>query len=104
MIKIIMPKYLFLGGPGLISTSTAESLLDAGRSLAILTHSSSNREENNHIINRAKMYYSDRNDSEALKTAIGEYKPDIIIDYTCFSSEQCRQIIEFAYGKTHGKN
>ena len=94
-----MSKYLFLGGPGNISASTAESLLDAGHSLAILTHlSSSNKSKN--IIDRAKMYYGDRNNSEALEAAIGEFMPDIIIDYTCYTLEQCKQVTKLACGKT----
>lgn len=116
-----MEKVLIIGGPGNISTSCIESLIEAKYSIAIFTKKS-DREKNpdgsftffadwdkkyptpyltgiKSIEKGIKFYYGDRNNKEQLKFAIQDFKPDLIADFICFAPEQAKDVIDLVYGK-----
>jgi nucleoside-diphosphate-sugar epimerase len=94
---IKMRKVFFVGGPGNISSSTALDLLNRGYSLGIFTLTG--RHDDEGIKDKVKMYYGDRNNTESLREAFESFRPDIVIDFTCFTPEQAQSMLDLAFGK-----
>jgi len=92
-----MRKVFFVGGPGNISSSTALDLLERGYSLGIFTLPGSPDDEG--ITGYVQMYYGDRNNFESLREAFESFKPDIVIDFACFTPEQAECMLSLAFGR-----
>lgn len=80
-----MSRVLIIGGPGNISTSTIRFLLDRRETVGIFTLPGSPREG---LEREAGFYFGDRNEPGRLPEAVEQFRPDIAIDYSCFTEEQ----------------
>ena len=94
---IKLRRVLFIGGPGNISSSTALELLDRRYLLGIFTRTG--RSDDEGITDYVKMFYGDRNNYESLKEAFESFKPDIVIDFICFTPEQAQNMLNIAFGR-----
>jgi nucleoside-diphosphate-sugar epimerase len=87
---VIVAKVLFIGGPGNISTSAVELLLERGFEIAIFTLPAS---PVGGLERRVKLYHGDRNKPEELKRALSEFRPERTADVCCFTPEQAQGLI-----------
>ncbi|MCX7842399.1 MAG: NAD-dependent epimerase/dehydratase family protein [Clostridia bacterium] len=92
-----MDKVLFIGGPGNISTTTATSLMENGYKLGIFTLPGSPDDDG--ITGSIKMYYGNRNNPGEMEAAFNDFKPDMVIDFSCFTPEQGEQVLKMVYGR-----
>lgn len=95
-MKVNRKKVLFVGGPGNISTSTAQDLVRKNYKVGIFTLPESPTQG---LEQKAKFYRGDRNKVDELEAAIADFKPDIVIDMVCFTPVQAQQIVGLIYGK-----
>lgn len=91
-----MQKVLLIGGPGSISTSTARDLLDRNMQVGVLKRNFSNDDG---IMKNLKAYYGDRNNPEDIKRVLDDFKPDIVIDFVCFTPLQAQQLADLICGR-----
>lgn len=89
-------KILFIGGPGTISTATIQEISDRGDSVGLFTHPSSLSKP---LDSRIKTYPGDRNDTSALAAAVDEFKPDVVLDFVCFTPHQAEALVPLIKGK-----
>lgn len=85
-----MAKTLVIGGPGNISTSAIELLLERGHEVAVFTLPESPRLG---MEARVKFYPGDRNKPEELARAVGDFKPRIVADFCCFTPQQAEGLL-----------
>jgi nucleoside-diphosphate-sugar epimerase len=89
-------KVFFIGGPGTISTTTIQEISDRGDSVGLFTHPSSLSKP---LDPRIKIYPGDRNDTPALAAALDDFKPDIVLDFVCFTPHQAEALVPLIKGK-----
>ena len=84
-----MDKVFFIGGPGNISGSTVEGLLENGYEVAILK-----RSPNTNPIFEGKVtfYLGDRANPDGIKKALDDFNPNTVIDFVGFQPEHIDQI------------
>ena len=92
-----MNRVLFIGGPGNISSSTAADLLERGDKVAVFTLPGSSDDES--LGPKLKMYWGNRNHPDEIESAMNDFNPDIVIDYSCFSPDQAEQLLKIIYGR-----
>jgi nucleoside-diphosphate-sugar epimerase len=51
------------------------------------------------VDSRVKTYMGDRNDTPALRSALEDYKPDIVFDFVCFDPSQAEALLPIITGK-----
>lgn len=90
-----MNRVLIIGGPGNISSSTIEDLLKRGDCVGIFTLPGSNTEG---LESQVEFYFGDRNEPGKLENAVSGFKPDIVIDYSCFAPEQAKMLGDILIG------
>jgi len=95
-MKVDREKVLFVGGPGNISTSTAQDLVRNNYEVGIFTLPESPAQG---LEQKVKFYRGDRNKVNELEAAIADFKADIVIDMVCFTPVQAQQIAGLIYGK-----
>lgn len=83
-------KVLFLGGPGNISESTITDLLASGAEVAVLKRSRSDLFD---LEDRIEVIIGDRDDEVVLTAALAKVAPQIVIDATCFTTEQANTVV-----------
>ncbi len=86
-----MEKVLLLGGPGNLSTSTIEELLEKKKKVAVFTLPKSDGKD---LEEKVVFYRGDRDDIPCLRAAVEEYQPDVVIDFVCFEPEQAKRTAE----------
>jgi len=91
-----MAKTLLIGGPGNISTSAIELLLERGHEVAVFTLPESPRLG---LESRVKFYPGDRNNPAELAKALGDFKPRIVADFCCFTPAQAEGLVPVLRGK-----
>ncbi|WP_185744343.1 NAD-dependent epimerase/dehydratase family protein [Arachnia propionica] len=82
-----MSRALFLGGPGNISESTIERLLGGGWEVAVLK-----RSEGGLLGLDVQLFLGDRDDEATLTHALTSFRPDLVVDCTCFTTEQAETV------------
>jgi len=92
-----MTKVLFIGGPGNISTSTARDLLERNMQVGVFTLPGS--PDDDEMMKYLKMYYGDRNNPAEMQKVLDDFKPDVLIDFACFTLQQAEQLLGIIYGK-----
>jgi len=85
-----MSKILFIGGPGNISTSAVQELLDRNHEVAIFTLPES---PDKGMGKSVKFYRGNRNDSKEIQAALDDFKPELTADVCCFTPEQAEGLV-----------
>jgi len=86
-----MPKVLFVGGPGNISSSAMEVLLEQHWEVGILTLVDA---ATGGLERRARVFRGDRDLGDALRDAFTAFRPDVAVDVCCFTPAQARRTVE----------
>lgn len=81
-----MEKVLIIGGPGTISSSCIEDLLQKGFDVSIFTRSL--RRDDDGLGARCRVFLGERTDADALAEAIRTAKPDAVVDFCCFRPDE----------------
>jgi nucleoside-diphosphate-sugar epimerase len=84
-----MSKILFVGGPGNISESTVREVLKRNNEVGIFTLPES---PDKGLKKNVRFYHGDRNSTEEIKTAIDDFKPDMTVDFCCFTPDQAESL------------
>lgn len=80
-----MGKVLFIGGPGNISTSALERVLERGHEAAVFTLPNT---PTLGYEKRVKFYFGDRNKPTEIERVVGEFRPELAADFCCFTPAQ----------------
>ena len=91
-----MEKVLFIGGPGRISTSTVQDLLEENYQVGIFTLEDKSDVD---FTGGVRFYWGDRNKTNELEAAFADFKPDFVVDMVCFHAPQAEQVADVIYGK-----
>lgn len=83
-----MSRALFLGGPGNISESTIARLIEVGWEVAVLK-----RSQGGLLGLDVRVFQGDRDDEATLTEALASYRPELVVDCTCFTVEQAATVI-----------
>jgi nucleoside-diphosphate-sugar epimerase len=86
---------LFIGGPGTLSASAIQALLEQSYQVGVFSHPSRFSE----LPLQARSYPGDRHDTSALVSAIQDFNPDIILDFVCYSPQEAEQTLSLVVGK-----
>jgi nucleoside-diphosphate-sugar epimerase len=84
-----MARFLFVGGPGNISSSTVTRLVANQHDVAILKR---NPNTNKELDGKVTFYYGDRSNPGNIKSALDDFAPDSVIDFIGFQPEQADQL------------
>ncbi|MDO5092087.1 MAG: NAD-dependent epimerase/dehydratase family protein [Propionibacteriaceae bacterium] len=82
---------LFLGGPGNISLSTITELLQHGHEVAVLKRS---RGGLLGLDSRIRVFHGDRDHLVTLTHVLATFRPDLVVDATCFEVGQAGTLID----------
>ena len=82
---------MIIGGPGNISTSTIDSLLESGHELGLFSLPSNGVYTN--LENTLTLFFGNREDTIQLERAIKTFKPEVIVDFCCFHPVHAKNII-----------
>jgi len=91
-----MSRVLIIGGPGNISTSAIECLLERGHEVAILTLPQSPRLG---LEQRVRFYAGDRDNHEEIAKATKDFRPGLVADFCCFTPTQAKGLVTALRGK-----
>ena len=89
-----MAQVLILGGTGTISRNTVEMLLGQSHKVTIL-----NRAQRDKPPEGAGIIIADRHDELALTAAIVAQRPDVLIDFVCFTPDTTKSLLRAATAK-----
>jgi nucleoside-diphosphate-sugar epimerase len=89
-------KVLLLGGPGKIGKGTLQKILNQNFTVGIFKRSS-NKDE--YLDSKVRFYYGDRNSSTDIEFAITDFRPDVVIDFVCFTPAQANIISGLVEGR-----
>jgi nucleoside-diphosphate-sugar epimerase len=85
----------FIGGPGTLSASTIHSLLARGYRVGVYSHPSHFDE----LDPAVQKFAGDRYDAEKLGAAIRDFKPDVVLDFICFTPREAEQLLSLVRDK-----
>ena len=85
-----MSRVMFIGGPGNISTSAVEELLDRNHEVAIFTLPES---PDKGMKKAVKFYRGDRNKAKEIQAALDDFQPQLTADVCCFTPVQARSLV-----------
>jgi nucleoside-diphosphate-sugar epimerase len=85
----------FIGGPGTLSASTIQALLGRGYQVGVYSHPS----RFNELDPAACTYAGDRQNVEGLAAAIRDFKPDVVLDFICFTPQEVEQVLPLVKDK-----
>lgn len=91
-----MQKILVIGGPGNISSSTLQELVEKGYQTGLFSTPSSHFYE---VDRRVRIFPGDRNETGQLERTFAEFKPDAVLDLACYTPDQAVRAVEMAAGK-----
>jgi nucleoside-diphosphate-sugar epimerase len=86
---------LILGGPGTLSASTIQLLLEKSYKVAVFSHSKLLHE----LPTGVQIYAGDRHHSNDLQSAFDDFKPDVLLDFICFTPQEAEQTKQLVSGK-----
>jgi len=90
------PRAFFIGGPGTLSASAIAALLERGWEIAVYSHP---RRFDELPPGTITAIGGERNDSTALSAAMRDFRPDVVLDFICYTPQEARQVIELARGQ-----
>jgi len=82
---------LLIGGPGTISSSCADALLQNDFQVSIFTRSL--RRDDDGVASRCRVFLGDRMDRDALAGAIDSVRPDAVVDFCCFRPDELNLLL-----------
>jgi nucleoside-diphosphate-sugar epimerase len=85
----------FIGGPGTLSASTIQALLKCGYQVGVYSHPSRFTELDPGVATFA----GDRLDVEKLGDALRDFKPDVVLDFICFTPQEAEQVLPLVKDK-----
>jgi nucleoside-diphosphate-sugar epimerase len=91
-----MSRVLFIGGPGNISTSAVELILERNHEVGIFTLPES---PDKGMDKKMKFYRGDRNNAEEIKAALDDFKPQLTADVCCFTPAQAEGLVSVLRGR-----
>jgi len=91
-----MKRILFIGGPGNISTSAVEELLERGYEIGIFTLPESPKHG---LENNVRFYFGNRDNAGEIQKAVADFRPELTADVCCFTVKQAQGLIEVLRGK-----
>ncbi len=86
---------LFIGGPGHLSASTIQSLLERRYEVAVYSHPTHFSE----LERAVRAYPGDRHDAAGLEAAIRDFQPDVVLDFVCYTPQEAEQVLPLVSGK-----
>ncbi len=84
-----------IGGPGNLSTSTILSLLKRGYRVGVYSHPSHFDE----LAPEVQAYPGERNCSPDLEAAIQDFRPDVVLDFVCFTPQEAEGALTLTRAK-----
>ncbi len=91
-----MQKVMVIGGPGNISSSTIQELVNKGFGVGLFSFPNSPFDE---VDKRVKIFPGDRNQPDQLENAFKDFCPEVVLDLACFLPEQATSAVKMAVGK-----
>lgn len=88
-------RVFFIGGPGTLSSSAIQDLLERGYEVAVFSHSTRFDE----MPTGVRKYPGERYQPNALKIAFEDFHPDVVLDFICFTPNDAQQIKNLVQGK-----
>ena len=88
-------RVLILGGPGTLSTSAIELLLEQTYEVAVFSHPTRFHE----LSPKVKTFPGDRHHPASLQEAFDNFKPDVVIDFICYNPGEAELIKNLVSGK-----
>lgn len=85
----------FIGGPGTLSASSIQALLERQYQVAVFSRPSHFDE----LDPRVKTYPGDRNDPGALETSLRDFKPDVVLDFVCYTPAEAGAVLPLVQGQ-----
>ena len=82
---------LLIGGPGTISSSCIEELLQKGFGVSIYTRSL--KRDDDGLGARCRVLLGDRMDAGSLAAAINLVRPDAVVDFCCFKPDELNRML-----------
>lgn len=89
-------KVMVIGGPGNISTSALQDLVDRGEIVGLFSRPSGKFGE---VDPRVQILPGDRDVEGQLERAFSDFAPDVVLDFACFVPPQAARSVKMAYGK-----
>ena len=86
-----MGSVLLIGGPGTISSSCVNALLQKEFQVSIFTRSL--RRDDEGVAGRCRVILGDRTDPASLAAAIDAVRPDAVVDFCCFKPEELNLLL-----------
>jgi nucleoside-diphosphate-sugar epimerase len=90
-------KVLFIGGTGVISAAAAERAVAVGHRLTVLNRGNTVLRE---VPRGAELLRADVRDTAAVRTALGDRRFDVVVDFVAFTPEHVAADIELFRGRT----
>ena len=91
-----LDRVMLIGGPGNISHSTVMELLISGFEVGVYTILESIGPE---FEGNIRHYAGNRDETDCLKAALSDFKPDVVIDFVCFEQRQAEIVSELLLGR-----
>lgn len=85
---------LIIGGPGNLSASTIQTLLERNYHVAVFSHATFFDELSSVVLT----YSGERNDPNALEIAFRDFRPDVVVDFICFTPQEAEQVQKMVLG------
>jgi nucleoside-diphosphate-sugar epimerase len=86
---------LFIGGPGHLSASAILALLERQYQVAVYSHPTHFNELDQLVL----AYTGDRHDIASLEAVIRDFRPDVVLDFVCFTPQDAEQILPLVIGR-----
>jgi len=90
-------RVLFIGGTGIISTSSGRRALEQGWDLTLLNRGSSTTRP---VPDGAEVVVADIRDPASVKAALGDREFDVVVDFVAFTPEHVKADVEVFTGRT----
>ncbi len=91
-----MKKVLFIGAPGFISTHAVNEACKLGHEVAVFKRSD---KLDSDLEYEVKQYKGDRNLRPDLEAAIGDFQPQVVVDFVCYRRFQAELISDLLEGR-----
>jgi len=89
-------KVLVIGGTGVISSACSQLAVERGMELYLLNRGQTSRP----IPNGVRSLRGDSRDTESVRTALGDIKFDVVVDWIAYTPEHVQADIELFHGRT----
>jgi nucleoside-diphosphate-sugar epimerase len=86
---------LFIGGPGHLSASAIQTLLERRYEVAVYSHPT----HFNELDRAVRAYPGERHDIVGLESCVRDFKPDVVLDFVCYTPQEAEQALPLLTGK-----